>query len=106
MPTRVLLLLIICMTASCGGGDKYLPSSNQPEYDPKKVYTAPPAAPNPLSIPLDKPAGLAVSSVKPSVMDPAALRKALEAAARARALFEKVESLDSSARPMPCLRPC
>lgn len=29
------------MSNSCGGGDKHLPSSNPPEYDLKKVYTAP-----------------------------------------------------------------
>lgn len=34
------------MTGSCGGGDKHLPSSNPPEYDPKKVYTAPVASPS------------------------------------------------------------
>lgn len=35
------LLMIVCMILfglSCSGGDKYLPSSNPPEYDPKKVY--------------------------------------------------------------------
>ncbi len=42
----LLLLLILCVTAGCGGGDKHLPSSNPPEYDPKKVYTTPAAPPS------------------------------------------------------------
>lgn len=53
----VLVFLISFMIVSCGGGDKHLPSSNPPEYDPKKVYTAPAA---PLSAPtgsIIKPAG-------------------------------------------------
>jgi len=41
----VLVFLIPFMMASCGGGDKHLPSANPPEYDPKKVYTTP-AAPS------------------------------------------------------------
>lgn len=47
MPTRLVLLLSVALLiASCGGGDKHLPSSNPPEYDPKKVYTAPAAPPS------------------------------------------------------------
>jgi hypothetical protein len=46
MHIRVLLLLSLCLTAGCGGGDKHLPSSNPPEYDPKKVYTAPAVIPS------------------------------------------------------------
>lgn len=47
MPARLFLLLCMALvSASCGGGDKHLPSSNPPEYDPKKVYTAPPAPPS------------------------------------------------------------
>ena len=44
-------LLLAIVTAGCGG-DKHFPSSNPPEYDPKKVYTAPaaPARPAPLSM--------------------------------------------------------
>lgn len=42
MPTRVLLIaLAALLTTSCGGGDKHLPSSNPPEYDPNKDYTSP-----------------------------------------------------------------
>ena len=47
MPTRLVLLLSVALlTAGCGGGDKHLPSSNPPEYDPKKVYTAPASPPS------------------------------------------------------------
>ncbi|MEO6308033.1 MAG: hypothetical protein ABIO96_03360 [Nitrospiraceae bacterium] len=41
MRTSVLLLLSLFLTASCGGGDKHLPSSHPLEYDPKKVYSSP-----------------------------------------------------------------
>jgi hypothetical protein len=41
---RVLIVLATMLFGvSCGGGDKHLPSSNPPEYDPKNVYTAPAA---------------------------------------------------------------
>ena len=44
MPTRLVLLLSVALlTAGCGGGDRHLPASNPPEYDPKKVYSAPTA---------------------------------------------------------------
>jgi hypothetical protein len=46
MQVRFLFLLSLCLTAGCGGGDKHLPSSNPPEYDPKKVYTTPAAPPS------------------------------------------------------------
>ena len=49
MSIRFLLLLSVAFlmaSASCGGVDKHLPSSNPPEYDPKKVYTAPAAPPS------------------------------------------------------------
>ncbi len=45
MRCRFLPLLVLFVTASCSGGDKHLPSSNPPEYDPKKVYTAPAVPP-------------------------------------------------------------
>ncbi|TKB91776.1 MAG: hypothetical protein E8D41_09885 [Nitrospira sp.] len=46
MRFRVFLIFILFMIGGCGGGDKHLPSSNPPEYDPKKVYTAPAASPS------------------------------------------------------------
>ena len=47
MSTRLVLLLSVALlTAGCSGGDKHLPSSNPPEYDPKKVYTAPAVQPS------------------------------------------------------------
>jgi len=51
MPIHSLLLLVVTVfVAGCGGGDKHLPSSNPPEYDPKKVYSR-----SQSSIPPDKP---------------------------------------------------
>lgn len=47
MSTRLLLLLSVALlTAGCSGGDKHLPSSNPPEYDPEKVYTTPAVSPS------------------------------------------------------------
>ena len=47
MSTRLVLLLSVALlTAGCGGGDKRLPASNPPEYDPKKVYTTPAVSPS------------------------------------------------------------
>ena len=46
MPTRFLLLLSMTLLSYGCGGDNHLPSSNPPEYDPKKVYTAPAAPPS------------------------------------------------------------
>ena len=51
MVERGMRLLIVVATMSfslsCGGGgDKHLPSSNPPEYDPKKTYTTPAAPPS------------------------------------------------------------
>ena len=90
MRFRILFFLTLLTTAACGGGDKHLPSSNPPEYDPKKVYTTPAA---PLSAPeLVQPA---MPPTKPSTMDAVALHKALEAADRTRDMLKKVESLDS-----------
>jgi hypothetical protein len=52
----VLVFLIPFMIVGCGGGDKHLPSSNPPEYDPKKVYSTP-AQPSlaQSAMPLNKP---------------------------------------------------
>ena len=57
MPARLVLFLsVTLLTAGCGGGDKHLPSSNPPEYDPKKVYTAPATTPSTPSASVAKPA--------------------------------------------------
>ncbi len=46
MRFRILLSIVLLTSAACGGGDKHLPSSNPPEFDPKKVYTAPAGPPS------------------------------------------------------------
>ncbi len=46
MRFRILFFLTLLTTAACGGGDKHLPSSNPPEYDPTKLYTAPTTPPS------------------------------------------------------------
>lgn len=90
----VLAFLISFMIVSCGSGDKHLPSSNPPEYDPKKVYTVPAALPITAAVvqPVVPPPS---SPAKSPPMDPVALRNALEAADRTRDILEKVGSLDS-----------
>ncbi len=45
-PRLFLFLYVGALMASCSGVDKHLPSSNPPEYDPKKVYTTPTSLPN------------------------------------------------------------
>ena len=58
MSARVILLLSVMLLPVGCGGEKHLPSSNPPEYDPTKVYTAPatsvakPVAPGPPPIQL------------------------------------------------------
>ncbi|MBK8277534.1 MAG: hypothetical protein IPK92_17445 [Nitrospira sp.] len=47
MSARVILLLSVMLLPISCGGDKHLPSSNPPEYDPQNVYTAPPAQSRP-----------------------------------------------------------
>lgn len=49
MRTRAGVLLVIFVIAGCGS-EKHLPSSNPPEYDPKKVYTAPAAPSQPATL--------------------------------------------------------
>jgi hypothetical protein len=56
MPASLLLMLLVTILLTSCGGDKHLPSSNPPEYDPKKVYTtpaAPPSAPATLATPTE-----------------------------------------------------
>jgi hypothetical protein len=95
MPTRLVLLLSLALLShGCGGGDKHLPSSNPPEYDPKKVYTVPAALPNTAAV-VQPVVPLPSSPAKSPPMDRVALRNALEAADRTRDILEKVGSLDS-----------
>lgn len=42
----LMIVSMILFGVSCSGGDKHLPSSNPPEYDPKKVYTSQQAIPD------------------------------------------------------------
>ncbi len=96
MPTRFFLLLFgTVLITGCGGGAKHLPSSNPPEYDPKKVYTVPAALPNTAAVvqPVVPPPS---SPAKSPQMDPVALRNALETADRTRAILERVESSDTN----------
>ncbi len=68
---RFLLLLIVALlTANCGGGDKRLPSSNPPEYDPKKVYTTPAALPSTPSTSVAKPAEQGPPSIQLPPLEP------------------------------------
>lgn len=46
MDLRVLIVVSTMLLSMGCGVDKHLPSSNPPEYDPKKVYTAPAALPS------------------------------------------------------------
>ncbi len=39
--SRLLLLTLVSLLSQSSGGDRHLPSSNPPEYDPKKVYVPP-----------------------------------------------------------------
>jgi hypothetical protein len=56
MPARLLFLVIIAfLSSACGGGDKRFTSSNPPEYDPKKVYTAPVTPPSTPAVSIAKP---------------------------------------------------
>ncbi len=97
MPASPLLILLVMIFLTGCGGDKHLPSSNPPEYDPKKVYTTPAATPNAPGLvqPAMPPPH---SPTTPPMMDPVALRKALEAADRTQAILQKVESLDAKAQ--------
>jgi hypothetical protein len=94
MPASPLLILLVTILLTGCSGDKHLPSSNPPEYDPKKVYAtpaAPSSAPDLVQPAMPPPR----SPTKPPTMDPVALHKALEAADRTRDMLKKVESLDS-----------
>lgn len=53
---RVFCVSIIFLLIQGCGGEKHLPSSNPPEYDPKKVYTAPASPANARAASVAKPA--------------------------------------------------
>jgi len=55
MPANPLLLFLVTVLLASCSGDKHLPSSNPPEYDPKKAYMTPAPAPQSTMLP-DKPA--------------------------------------------------
>ena len=96
MPTRFLLLLSMTLLSyGCGGGDKHLPSSNPPEYDPKKGYPSTSHASSPSVLQPTKPVP---QTIPPPPMDREALRKAIETADRTRDILERVESLDANAQ--------
>lgn len=46
MPACVMFLLCVTLLIAGCGGEKHLPSSNPPEYDPNKVYTSQPVIPD------------------------------------------------------------
>lgn len=90
-----IIVYTIVFSLGCSG-DKHIPSSNPPEYDPQKVYpsispSSTPSIPRPLEPALP-------ATPPPPPMDPEALRLALETADRTRAILEKVESLDADAQ--------
>jgi hypothetical protein len=58
----LIVVSIAFISFSCGSGDKYLPSSNPPEYDPKKDYTS---QRSPVPQPATEPARSAVSEEPP-----------------------------------------
>lgn len=100
MAEKDMRLLIVLATMlfgmSCSGGDKHLPSSNPPEYDPQKVYPSTSPSPTP-SVPQPaKP--VPQVTPPPPPMDPIALRQALETADRTLDILKKVESLDANAQ--------
>ncbi len=71
MPTRFLFIaLVALLTTSCGGGDKHLPSSNPPEYDPKKTYTTPATPPSVPAASVAKPAESAPPPIQLPPLEP------------------------------------
>jgi hypothetical protein len=65
MPSLIFIVALL-LIQGCAG-DKHLPSSNPPEYDPKKVYTAPPSTP---SASVAKPAGQAFPPIQWPPLEP------------------------------------
>lgn len=87
MDLRVSIIVFTMLFGlSCCSGDKHLPSSNPPEYDPKKVNTAPSSTHTQSAPQSAKAEPLAT----PPPMTPDALRQALENADRTRAILDRV----------------
>jgi hypothetical protein len=55
MPFRIVFFIALFLFPGCSGGDKHLPTSNPPEYDPKRVYQAPTTPPSTLLASAAKP---------------------------------------------------
>jgi hypothetical protein len=83
------IVLTMLFGVSCGG-EHHLPSSNPPEYDPTKVYTAPSSTPTQSAPQLAK----AEPQTTPPPMTPDALRQALENADRTRAILDMIAGQD------------
>ena len=75
MPASPLLMLLVTILLTGCGGDKHLPSSNPPEYDPKKVYTPPAALPSAPSASVAKPAEQGPSSIQLPPLEPGSNEK-------------------------------
>jgi hypothetical protein len=72
------LLIVLAMMlfgVSCGVGDKHLPSSNPPEYDPTKVYTARAAPPSAPATSIAKPAETGPAPIQLPPLEPGANEK-------------------------------
>ncbi|MEQ1679471.1 MAG: hypothetical protein ABL950_02515 [Nitrospira sp.] len=70
MRFRILFFLALLTTAACGGGDKHLPSSNPPEYDPTKLYTAPATPPSAPATSVAKPIDPGPSPIQLPPLEP------------------------------------
>ncbi|HBR49488.1 MAG TPA: hypothetical protein DEA71_05325, partial [Nitrospira sp.] len=87
-----ILVVTMLFTPSCIGGDKHLPSSNPPGYDPNKVYTAPVVPPSASSIPIPPTQPAELEQLR-STLDP------LEVDQKAKGNKEKVPFDSSSLQP-------
>jgi hypothetical protein len=70
MRFRIIFFPALFTTTACGGGDKHLPSSNPPEYDPTKVYRAPAAPPSAPAKSVAKPAGQTFPPIQLPPLEP------------------------------------
>jgi len=89
LPDRLLICGVVALICyGCSGGDKHLPTSNPPEYDPQKVYTAPTTPPRASSTTITPPQPTELERLR-SQLD------SLEAGAQAKGEGKKVP-FDSS----------